>query len=359
MKNKQKSKKKRWITALAIAAGLIAAVAVFLVVRSIVNSGKAAKDTSKMEEIMNGAGSFDRPGLYVDGTALKTKDGTEVVMRGVNHPHSWYKNFDDTAFKAIAETGSNAIRIVCACGIRWDKDSAETLKALINKAKEHGMLAIVEVHDGTGKDEITVLEQIAEYWVSMADVLKGTEEYCILNIANEWCGKYSAGLWRDGYVKVIPMLRKAGIRNVLMVDAAGWGQFGGSIRKYGVEVFEADECRNTMFSVHMYGNAGGSSVKVKENLTAATASGLCVCVGEFGWKHSDGNVDEDFIMKYCTEEDIGYLAWSWKGNSGGVEYLDLTDKWDGSALTKEWGEKVVNGEYGIKATSKRYIEPSK
>ena len=56
-------------------------------------------------------------------------------------------------------------------------------------------------------------------------------------------------------------------------------------------------------------------------------------------------------MQYCTEAGVGYLAWSWKGNGGGVEYLDMTSDWDGENLSAEWGEKVVNGEYGIRNTS--------
>lgn len=79
---------------------------------------------------------------------------------------------------------------------------------------------------------------------------------------------------------------------------------------------------------------------------------MCVCVGEFGYKHSDGDVDEAYIMQYCQENGIGYLGWSWKGNGGGVEYLDITNEWDGSALSPEWGEILINGENGIKSTSK-------
>ena len=49
---------------------------------------------------------------------------------------------------------------------------------------------------------------------------------------------------------------------------------------------------------------------------------------------------------------IGWMGWSWKGNGGGVEYLDLSYDWEGTQLSPDWGEKVVNGPKGIKATSK-------
>ncbi len=194
-------------------------------------------------------------------------------------------------------------------------------------------------------DDISVLESIAEYWCEMASVLAGTEKYCILNIANEWCGGWRARRWRDGYTKVIPMIREAGIKNTIMVDAAGWGQFGLSVKSYGAEVFNSDPLRNTMFSIHMYGMSGRWEWLIRYNLEGVTNQNLCVCVGEFGWTHSDGDVKEDYLMQYCDEKNIGYIAWSWKGNSGGVEYLDLAEEWDGSKLS-EWGLKVVNGIQG-------------
>lgn len=46
---------------------------------------------------------------------------------------------------------------------------------------------------------------------------------------------------------------------------------------------------------------------------------------------------------------MGWLAWSWYGNGGGVEYLDLAS---GPAGTlSNWGNTVVNGANGTLATS--------
>jgi mannan endo-1,4-beta-mannosidase len=47
---------------------------------------------------------------------------------------------------------------------------------------------------------------------------------------------------------------------------------------------------------------------------------------------------------------VGYLAWSWTGNSGGVEYLDLSENGSASQLTG-WGDDIVNGMNGIRATA--------
>ena len=293
-------------------------------------------------------------GIYVDGRNLKMADGSSIVLRGINHAHCWYKDKDEIAFDAIATTGANCIRIVLADGEKWDADTSGEVSNLIQMAKDRNMIAIVEVHDGTGDDSLESLQKITEFWINLADVMKGTEGYCILNIANEWVGSWNADIWAQGYEEAIPKLRAAGIHNALMVDAAGWGQYGRSIRAKGLEVFESDPDRNTMFSVHMYGTSGGTKSLINYNLDGATSQNLCVCVGEFGYTHTDGDVKEDYLMQYCEEQGIGTLAWSWKGNSGGVEYLDLSEDWEGNNLSKDWGEKVVNGEYGIRKTSKRY-----
>jgi len=292
-------------------------------------------------------------GLYVDGTVLREADGTEFLMRGVNHSHCWYRDMDETALDAIMQTGANCVRLVLSCGDRWDKDSKENVSQLLEMTKSRGMIAILEVHDATGSDDISGIGNITDFWVEMAEVLEETEAYCIVNIANEWVGSWNSELWKEGYLEAIPRLRNAGIKNVLLIDAAGWGQYGRSIRRDGYEVFMADSLKNTMFSVHMYGISAGTRFAIRYNLKGATNQNLCVTVGEFGYKHSDGDVKEDYLMQYCEDNSIGYMAWSWKGNSGGVEYLDLSNDWTGSDLTADWGYKVVYGENGIRRTSQK------
>lgn len=321
-----------------------------------ISSGDVESIISSVEALTSGCTEENTPdelrqeGFSVSGTKLFDANGNEFVMRGINHPHSWFTSQDDTALEAIAATGANTVRIVCGSGQQYTRDSAESLNRITDKCRDLGMISILEVHDITGKDDKSLLETAADYWISVKDALIGKESYVILNIANEWVGTWDGQGWCDGYASVIPELRKAGIRNTIMVDAAGWGQYGQSISDFGEQVLAADPDGNTMFSIHMYGTAGKNKATIAGNLKRATDKGLCVIVGEFGWNHTDGDVDEEYIMQYCAENGIGWLAWSWKGNGGGVEYLDLANEWDGSALS-DWGNTVVNGENGLKKTS--------
>lgn len=312
----------------------------------VTTAPEATTTTKKQETPVTAA-----EGFYVDGTKLYDANGNEFVFRGINHAHTWFKGQLNTAISAIAETGANTVRIVLSNGYQWNKDSLDSILEIIDICKENKLIAVLEVHDGTGKNEASVLEGIVDYWIEMKDALIGNEAYVILNIANEWYGDWGTDEWANGYIAAIPRIREAGIKNLIMVDSAGWGQYPMSIAKCGKDVFNADPLKNTMFSIHMYGTAGKNDKIIKKNIDNVRKQGLCVCIGEFGFDHSDGDVDEEYIMQYCTEIGVGYMGWSWKGNGGGVEYLDIATEWDGSVLSADWGENLINGENGIKNTS--------
>lgn len=292
-------------------------------------------------------------GFKVVGDTLYDANGNEFVMRGVNHAHTWFRQHMDTALEAIAKTGSNTVRIVLSDGDQWNRIPVDEVKKIIEKCKALKMIAVVEVHDGTGKDEVSYLNNAVDYWIEVKDALIGNEAYVILNIANEWYGSWdNLDKWAEGYKQAIPKLRAAGIKNTIMVDCAGWGQLSNSVIKHGKEVFEADEQANTMFSIHMYGTAGKNKSTISRAINGAILLDLCLVVGEFGYNHSDGDVDEATILEMSVEKNKGYLGWSWKGNGGGVEYLDIAKDWEGKTLSSDWGEVLINGKNGIKETSK-------
>lgn len=293
----------------------------------------------------------EQMGFHVEGQTLLDANGNPFVMRGINHAHTWFADQLGTALKAIQGTGSNAVRIVLSDGVQWTKTEAKSVADILAICKNLGMVAVFEVHDATGYNDVDSLLQAAEYFVEIKDVLIGEEDYCIINIANEWGGDWNSTRWCEGYSQAIPMLREAGLAHTIMVDACGWGQYGKCIADHGREVFESDVLGNTMFSVHMYGTAGGTEQSIDENMGYALDQDLCLVIGEFGYNHSDGDVQEEYIMARCVEYGVGYLAWSWKGNGGGVEYLDLSEDWNGVSLSEDWGEVVINGQNGIRETA--------
>ncbi|GLC89577.1 glycoside hydrolase family 5 protein [Lysinibacillus piscis] len=289
-------------------------------------------------------------GFHVSGNTLYDVAGKPFVIRGINHGHSWFKSDSAEAIPAIAETGANTIRIVLSDGSQYTKDSIETVRNLLSLAEKNKLIAILEVHDATGKDDIHSLNSAADYWISIKDALIGKEDRVLINVANEWYGTWNGADWASGYKQVIPKLRNAGLNHTLIVDSAGWGQYPASIHNYGKEVFNADTLKNTMFSIHMYEYAGGDAATVKANIDGVLNQDLALIIGEFGQKHTNGDVDEATIMSYSQQKNVGWLAWSWKGNGPEWAYLDLSNDWSGNSLT-EWGNTVVHGANGLKATS--------
>lgn len=302
-------------------------------------------------EVTTSPPSSQHDGFYVDGHTLYDANGQPFVMRGINHAYTWYKGQETTAIPAIAKTGANTVRIVLSDGQQWTKDSLSAIQSLITLAEQNQMVVVLEVHDGTGSDSAAVLDNIANYWIEMKSALIGKEKTVILNIANEWYGTWNGAGWAQGYTSVIPKLRNAGIKNTLMVDCAGWGQYPQSIFDYGTQVFNADPLQNTMFSIHMYEYAGANAATVKSNIDNVLNKNLALVIGEFGIKHTNGDVDEATIMSYAQEKGVGYLGWSWKGNGSGLEYLDMAVDWAGTGYTEQ-GQAIINGPNGIKATSK-------
>ncbi len=294
--------------------------------------------------------SSNNAGFYIEGTTLYDANGNPFVMRGVNHAHTWYKDQLSVAIPAIAATGANTVRIVLSDGQQWTKDSLSAIQSIITLCEQNKLVTVLEVHDGTGSDSQTVLDNIANYWIEMKSALIGKEKTVILNIANEWFGTWDGAVWAQGYTTVIPKLRNAGIKNTIMVDSAGWGQYPQSVFDYGTQVFNSDPLKNTMFAIHMYEYAGGDASTVKNNIDNVLNKNLALVIGEFGIKHTNGDVDEATIMSYSEEKNVGYLGWSWKGNGSGLEYLDMSNDWAGTSYTEQ-GNAIINGPNGIKATS--------
>jgi mannan endo-1,4-beta-mannosidase len=291
-------------------------------------------------------------GFRVQDGRLVDANGNDFILRGVNHAHTWYPQ-ETGAIADIKALGANSVRVVLSSGQRWTRNDAADVSAVIAECRENRLICVLEVHDTTGYGEqagAATLDQAVDYWIGVQDALAGQEPYVILNIGNEPFGNTGYAAWTDATAEAITRLRGAGFDHTIMVDAPNWGQdWTFTMRDNAAEVFAADPDRNTLFSIHMYG-VFDTAAEIESYLGHFTDAGLPIAVGEFGHDHSDGNPDEDAILATAEELGIGYLGWSWSGNGGGVEYLDMVNGFDPNSLTP-WGERLFNGENGIAATA--------
>jgi mannan endo-1,4-beta-mannosidase len=294
-------------------------------------------------------------GLRVNGGRLVEANGSAFVMRGVNHAHTWYTSQTPGSLRGIKALGANTVRVVLSSGDRWTRNSAADVANVVSQCKANKLICVLEVHDTTGYGEqsgAVSLSRAADYWISVKSALTGQENHVVVNIGNEPHGNNNHAAWTNDTIAAVQKLRNNGFQHMLMVDAPNWGQdWSFTMRDNASRVFAADPQRNTVFSVHMYG-VFDTAGEVSDYLNRFRSAGLPLVVGEFGHNHSDGNPDENAIMATAQSLGIGYLGWSWSGNGGGVEYLDMVTGFNASALTS-WGQRIFNGANGIRQTSRQ------
>ncbi len=290
-------------------------------------------------------------GFSISGTKLLDANGNEFVMRGVNYSWCWQRGKEKTVIPAAKRIGCNTIRIQLGTGKRFYKPSASQLESLIEMCEENKLIAMFNTHDATGSDNYADLEDAAKFWTEMTDVLNGHLSTTLVNITNEWYSSMNnSQAWADGYRKAIKIIRDAGIKNTLVIDAAGWGQWPKCIQEKGKYVAEADPDNNLIFSMHIYDVAGKNYSSVKKNIDNALSIGYPVIVGEFAYQHGGKPVAWQAVLDYTAETNVGYLVWSWTGNSGGVEDCDMFGSYDDSKYLPN-GTNTVLGKNGIKETS--------
>ncbi|MFE4050557.1 cellulase family glycosylhydrolase [Streptomyces sp. YIM B13518] len=292
------------------------------------------------------------PGFRVENGRLLEASGNDFVMRGVNHAHTWYADRLGS-LAHIKAKGANTVRVVLSSGDRWTRNDTADVAGVVAQCKQNRLICVLEVHDTTGYGEqsgAVTLSRAADYWISVRSALAGQEDHVIVNIGNEPYGNTGYTAWTADTKAAIQKLRNAGFDHTIMVDAPNWGQdWAFTMRDNAASVFAADPDANTVFSIHMYG-VFDTAAEISDYLGRFVSAKLPIVVGEFGHNHSDGDPDEDTILAVTRQLGLGYLGWSWSGNGGGVEYLDMVTNFDPNQLTG-WGERIFNGADGIAATS--------
>ncbi|MFJ5775399.1 cellulase family glycosylhydrolase [Streptomyces sp. NPDC093094] len=291
-------------------------------------------------------------GLHISGGRLVEGNGNDFVMRGVNHAHTWYTDRTQS-WADVKALGANTVRVVLSDGHRWTRNSAADVAAVIERCKANRLICVLEVHDTTGYGEDTAagtLDHAADYWIGLKDVLAGQEDYVVVNIGNEPWGNTDPAGWTAPTAAAVKKLRAAGLQHTIMVDAPNWGQdWQGVMRANARTVYDADSTGNLVFSIHMY-SVFDTAQEITDYLNAFVAAKLPLVIGEFGGPADQwGDPDEDTMMAEAQRLGLGWLAWSWSGNTDPV--LDLSVGFDPSRLSS-WGERIFHGADGIARTSK-------
>ena len=321
---------------------------------------------------------LDKPGFHTDGVRLLDANGKEFLMRGYNYSYAWQKNWWGAAFSTAKKYKCNALRIQLSDG---QKDlggycNANQVSDLISSCKDNHFIGVFNVQDTGGGNDANVLLHAADYWVGIKNAVIGQEKYCIVNIGNEWMGSpgrdcngewgdYQKNLWSDTYIEAVRRIRSAGIKNTLMIDSNGYGQYADIIWKEGQRILDEDKKYfkdgkpNIIFSIHFYEKAcywdyeKGVGSRVAHSIDKALSIGAPVCIGEYAYsrKSEEWKMDWETIQDYSKTMNIGYLGWSFTGNGDAESQgLDMFNS-DGSQMYKN-GECIIqHPNDGILATS--------
>ena len=321
---------------------------------------------------------LDKPGFHTDGVKLLDGNGKEFLMRGYNYSYAWQKDLWGAAFSTAKKYNCNALRIQLSDG---QKDlggycDADQVSRLISSCKDNHFIGVFNVQDTGGGNDANVLLHAADYWVGIKNAVIGQEKYCIVNIGNEWMespgrdcngewGNYQENLWSDTYIEAVRRIRSAGIKNTLMIDCNGYGQYADIIWKEGQRILDEDKKYfkdgkpNIIFSIHFYEKAcywdyeKGVGSRVAHSIDKALSIGAPVCIGEYAYsrKSEEWKMDWETIQDYSKTMNIGYLGWSFTGNGDAESQgLDMFNS-DGSQMYKN-GECIIrHPNDGIQATS--------
>ncbi|WDZ83612.1 cellulase family glycosylhydrolase [Micromonospora cathayae] len=288
-------------------------------------------------------------GLHVDGTTIVEANGQPFVMRGVNHPHVWYTG-QTNSFADVKALGANTVRVVLGSGKRWGPST--DVADVVSRCKQNRLICVLEVHDTTGYGEegaAASLDEAVDYWISQKSALVGEENYVVINIGNEPIGNVNAAQWTSATAAAIRKMRDNGFAHLLMVDGPNWGQDWQYVMRDNAQtVLDADRQHNTVLSIHMYA-VFNTAASIVDYLDRFEANGWPLVIGEFGWRFTAGEVDHETLLAEANRRDLGYLGWSWSGNTDPI--LDMARDFDPDQLTT-WGQRIFHGTDGIAATAR-------
>jgi mannan endo-1,4-beta-mannosidase len=338
-----------WAAAVAAGVGLAALAWVFAVM----------VDTFAILVVLGGIG--DRAPAPPPLTSFVIRDGRlldanahDFVMRGVSHMHTTDPDQTAGALAAMKRLGANTVRIELSTGVMFKRNEAADVANVISLCRRNLLVCVLEVADTTGfgnRPKAITQAQAVDYWISIQNVLTGQEKYVILDVANEPYVFDNSGRWPTETAAAIGRLRAAGFRHTLMVGAPDWGQdWSFTMRDNAAAIFNQDPERNLIFSIHMYG-AFITAAKVRDYLDWYVNAALPIVIGEFSHLHSDGDPDEDTMMSVAKAHGLGYLAWSWSGNRGDLNYLDMVRDFNPDEMTW-WGNRIFDGPDGIGSTAR-------
>ncbi len=272
-----------------------------------------------------------KPGFFVQGRNLYSKDNEQVILRGINHMFIWTDR-EGKSVAEIAKTGANVVRIV------WNMlGRIGDLDRIMRECIANNMIPMPELHDATGRWD--KLPELLNFWLreDVLQVIQNHQEYMLLNIGNEVGAEEVDGEeFFESYSHIVTKLRAAGVRVPLVIDADGWGQSSKNLFEQGPRLLQADPEHNLLFDLHMWwpserhdAEATGCKTveeRVTKTLEKSVELNLPLIIGEFAPVAVKGAkyIPYKHIMAEAERLNISWLVWSWGPGNFDSKDMDMT-----------------------------------
>jgi|GEM_PF-767538 len=345
--------------------------------------------------------TFAQTELKTDGHALKTANGTAIVLRGVNSGLAEDGNFDISDLvqckgyiDQIAMSGANAIRFTWYTdGVSW-RDGGQyvsnsptpearyhkgngtvmsgfisngNLGAIFDYCKTKHIVVILAVHDLTCSNDWTYFNSdLKNWWLkpSVLSLISSHKDNLILNLANEFgmvrwnnndVNDYNT--FKTNYNSLISALRTAGVKVPVMIDAPDCGQSSSELMSIANSMLSADPQHNIIFSTHLYWDGyATTSNEIGTKLNESVTNNVCMMLGEVSSRQDNGacgNTDITSIYQSALTQacplNINWLAWSWDQDCTNLR--NMTTNGSYNTLTSFGSDIVNNANYGLKANN--------
>lgn len=338
--------------------------------------------------------------LQVRGRFLTYPNGDTIILHGVNVPvfHSgWVNDLNNVSTAIKNNTKANAVRLV------WYSKKVQAqlgnppyytnhnLDVALGNYAAKKIIPILSLHDLTALGNVSVSgfnSYVVPFWTDTAilSIIKKHQNHIILNLANEW-GATWAGLtaaqYQQTYGSLIVKLRRAGIKNLLLIDAPDGGTNSQFVINNGSGLMAKDSLHNVMMSVHTYWSTeNGIIVNCPADYTnkikALYTSGLPFILGEVSdWAVQGSNgadhestipvsftcndvsspnkysVNYDAILTEAMKDKIGFMAWSWYQD--GLQVRNIYNQDNGTTINTNahagiWPTDIMSSTkpYGLK-----------
>ncbi len=279
---------------------------------------------------------------------LDAATGAPLRVAGVNRSGSEYAcvqgwglfdgPVDDTAITAVADWGTNAIRVPLneSCwlgldGVRPEYAGAAYRTAitdLVDRAARHGLATILDLHwaapgaqPATGQQIAPDADHAPAFWSSVASAFKD-QPSVMFELFNE-PRDISWACWRDGCTtpdgwsatgaqQLVDAVRASGARQPIILDGLNWG---GDLSQWSA--YAPDDPLDALVAGwHAYNFSGCRTTGCWDATVAPVAEHHPVLLTEVGEDDCATGFLEQ-VLPWADRHEVGYLAWSWNTASCG------------------------------------------